>query len=427
MSEQIPEGWKKIKLGEVGKFSTSSVDKKSSIDEQEVFLLNYMDVYNHSILRGNYPFQRVTAPTKQISSSSVQQGDVFFTPSSETPDDVGHSAVFIGDKQNLVHSYHTVRFRPSSDVYLDDEFKSYAFKGAKTYEHFRIRATGSTRFTVSLPVFNDLEITIPPLPEQKKIASILTSVDEVIETTKKQIDKLQDLKKAMMNELLTKGIGHTEFKDSELGRIPKSWEVKKLESLINLLTDFEANGSFADVKANVKVYDHFEFAWYVRATDLENNTPLSKVKYVDELTYNFLRKTQLSDEEILIAKRGEIGKVYFYRNRGLPATAAPNTYLLRLNELCDPFYLFCYLTSTDGVKRLKQINASTTIGALYKNDVKSFKILVPSKEEQQQISKIILSFDDKLKNCEAKIAQTQALKKSLMQDLLTGKVRVQVN
>ena len=70
--------------------------------------------------------------------------------------------------------------------------------------------------------------SLPPLPEQKKIASILTSVDEVIETTQKQIDKLQDLKKATMNELLTKGIGHTEFKDSELGRIPKSWEGIKL-------------------------------------------------------------------------------------------------------------------------------------------------------------------------------------------------------
>ena len=70
-----------------------------------------------------------------------------------------------------------------------------------------------------------LQFNFPPLPEQKKIASILTSVDEVIENTQKQIDKLQDLKKATMNELLTKGIGHTEFKDSELGRIPKSWEV----------------------------------------------------------------------------------------------------------------------------------------------------------------------------------------------------------
>ena len=66
----------------------------------------------------------------------------------------------------------------------------------------------------------------PPLPEQQKIASILTSVDEVIEKTQTQINKLQDLKKATMNELLTRGIGHTEFKDSPVGRIPLSWEVK---------------------------------------------------------------------------------------------------------------------------------------------------------------------------------------------------------
>ena len=75
------------------------------------------------------------------------------------------------------------------------------------------------------------EIPIPPLSEQKKIASILTSVDEVIEKTQSQIDKLQDLKRGTMNELLTKGIGHTEFKDSELGRIPKGWRVKYLGAL----------------------------------------------------------------------------------------------------------------------------------------------------------------------------------------------------
>ena len=75
-----------------------------------------------------------------------------------------------------------------------------------------------------------VEIPSPPLPEQKKIASILTSVDEVIEKTESQIAKLQDLKTGMMQELLTKGIGpggvpHTEFKDSPVGRIPVGWEV----------------------------------------------------------------------------------------------------------------------------------------------------------------------------------------------------------
>ena len=231
MSEKVPEGWVKVQLGRIGTFSTSSVDKKINPNECEVSLLNYMDVYQNSELTASYPFQKVTAPDKQITSASVKNGDIFFTPSSETPDDIGHSTVFRGFLDNVVHSYHTIRFRAKSDQYLDDRFKGYAFKSHATYEYFRKRATGSTRFTVSLPIFNALEISIPPLPEQKKIASILTSVDEVIEKTQSQIDKLQDLKKGTMNELLTKGIDHTEFKDSVLGRIPKSWEIYELGKL----------------------------------------------------------------------------------------------------------------------------------------------------------------------------------------------------
>ena len=98
----------------------------------------------------------------------------------------------------------------------------------KVVEQFLQTMQGSAREFLTQKEFGKASIFVPPLPEQKKIASTLTSVDEVIETTQKQIDKLQDLKKATMNELLTKGIGHTEFKDSELGRIPKSWEVVNL-------------------------------------------------------------------------------------------------------------------------------------------------------------------------------------------------------
>ena len=85
-------------------------------------------------------------------------------------------------------------------------------------------------------LFN-LYIQILPLSEQKKISSILTSVDEVIESTQKQIDKLQNLKKGTTNKLLTKGVGHKEFKNSPLGRIPKSWEVKSLSQVCLKIQD----------------------------------------------------------------------------------------------------------------------------------------------------------------------------------------------
>jgi type I restriction enzyme S subunit len=222
-----------------------------------------------------------------------------------------------------------------------------------------------------------------------------------------------------MSELLTKGTDETEFKDSKLGRIPTNWEITSLNQNLELLTDFEANGSFADVKSNVRVFSEPNYAWYVRATDLEKKTPLSNVKYVDKETYEFLRKTTLIDKEVLIAKRGEIGKVYFFRNAGVPATAAPNTYVLRLKKSLDPFYLYCYLTSPFGNQRLKRINASTTIGALYKDDVKKFKLPTPPLPEQKKIASILTSVDEVIENTQKQIDKLQDLKKATMSELLT--------
>ena len=93
---------------------------------------------------------------------------------------------------------------------------------------FKLIAQGTTFEAVNGSDLKTFPVLLPPLPEQKKIASILTSVDAVIENTQKRINKLQDLKKGMMNELLTRGIGHTEFKDSPVGRIPVGWAVKRV-------------------------------------------------------------------------------------------------------------------------------------------------------------------------------------------------------
>src|SRR5690554_2405567 len=94
---------------------------------------------------------------------------------------------------------------------------------------------GSGQPNLSGQLIKTLNLPIPPLPEQQKIAAILSSVDDVIEKTRAQIDKLKDLKTGMMQELLTKGIGHTEFKDSPVGRIPRSWSVASLSELIGTM------------------------------------------------------------------------------------------------------------------------------------------------------------------------------------------------
>ena len=214
------------------------------------------------------------------------------------------------------------------------------------------------------------------------------------------------------------------YKQTELGIIPEDWEVKQIRDGLNLLTDFDANGSFADMAENVQTYNGGGYAWYVRATDLEQNTPLSDVKYVDEASYKFLKKSSLHGGEVLIAKRGDIGKVYLFQAKTTFATLAPNLYLLKLNEQVHSTYLYYYLKSINGQKALKDINASTSLGALYKEDVKNLYILYPPIAEQRAIAEALSDVDGLIAALDKKIVKKRLLKQGAMQQLLTGTKRL---
>lgn len=215
------------------------------------------------------------------------------------------------------------------------------------------------------------------------------------------------------------------YKQTELGIIPEDWEISAIRDSIELLTDFDANGSFADVATNVTTYDGDGYAWYVRATDLERNPPLSSLKYVDSISYRFLKKSSLYGSEILLTKRGEIGKVYRFKMRTKYATLAPNLYLLKFKEKINSTYLFYFLKSDLGNKQLRDINATTSLGALYKEDVKNVNILYPNIKEQQIIAEALSDVDALIAALDKKITKKRLIKQGAMQQLLTGIKRLQ--
>lgn len=197
-----------------------------------------------------------------------------------------------------------------------------------------------------------------------------------------------------------------------------TWNKLPLRNYLELLTDFEANGSFSDVKKNVTILDKPDYAWYVRATDLENQSEMESVKYVNKHSYEFLRKTKLYGGELLITKRGEIGKVYIFNPVDrLKATVAPNMYLLKMNEKAIPKFFYYYFSNFQGNQSLKRLNASSTIGALYKDDVKKLDVYIPAKDEQQKIANCLSSLDEVINAETEKLELLQDHKKGLLQQL----------
>ena len=280
---------------------------------------------------------------------------------------------------------------------------------------------GGTRAKLNQSDMRDITLLRPPPPEQQKIATILSTVDDVIEKTRAQIDKLKDLKTGMMQELLTKGIGpggvpHTEFKDSPVGRIPVGWKIVDYASVVRpVMPSFILND---DEEYSPVVVRRRHMGVETRETKLGS-------KILVKSQYRVVPGT------FLISKRqiyhGSCGLVPF--NIGDKAIISKEYLALETTDELDVRFLN-YFSYTNAFHQ--QIVRTT-----YDVDVEKFVfkdqwwmkelIPLPSRDEQNEISNILDSMASEISLKEKYLVQVESVKKAIMQDLLTGKVRVNVD
>ncbi|ESU31879.1 hypothetical protein G3A_14260 [Bacillus sp. 17376] len=200
--KEYPE-WQFKKLGEIGEFKTSSVDKVIKNSEEQVYLLNYMDVYNHKVVNiNNYrTLTKNSASSQQIVTNNLKKGDIIFTPSSETPEDIGHSIVIPTDLPNTVYSYHLIRFRPYKSAQLDIKYSHFFCNTDLVRKQIIKHATGSTRFTVSKENFSNILVPLPSKKEQQNIAEFLMLLDKQIKNEKERLTVLGVQKQAFMRNM----------------------------------------------------------------------------------------------------------------------------------------------------------------------------------------------------------------------------------
>ncbi|MCG8893134.1 hypothetical protein G1K73_05090 [Tenacibaculum finnmarkense] len=274
---------------------------------------------------------------------------------------------------------------------------------------------------LSLGQINNFNIPLPPLQEQQKIAEILSTVDAKISIIDEQISETQNLKKGLMQSLLSKGIGHTEFKKSALGEIPKSWEVAELSELTIVITKgtTPTTNGFSYLKNGVN---------FVKVESIHSNGTFipSKFAYVGNDCHNSFKRSQLYKDDILFTIAGALGRSAIVEKYILPANTNQAVAIIRLKNLDNKDYIFHYLRGNSIKKLIERINVSTAQANLSLGQINNFNIPLPPLKEQQKISEILNSVDEKLGVLSEKKSYYQNLKKGLMQQLLTGLVRVSV-
>ncbi|MCR5252882.1 MAG: restriction endonuclease subunit S [Treponema sp.] len=277
-----------------------------------------------------------------------------------------------------------------------------------------ITNTGSSIPQLTIPMIRDYLIPIPPLEEQKRIVTVLDKKFAQIETLKTAAEKnLQNTKQLFQAEL-EKAFSNSDFDRCLLGDI------------ITVLTDFNANGGYAKLDSNVRMYDEPNYAVMIRTTDLERNDFNHGVKYVDKNAYDMLSKSTLFGNEIIMNKIGSAGKIYLMPCLNRPATLARNAFLIRLKETVDVRFIFLYLSSPEGTAAImKHVHGAVT-KTITKDEVRSIIVPLPPLEEQKRIVAHLDSLSEKVHQLEEiytkQLADCDELKQSLLQKAFEGEL-----
>tara|TARA_E500000318_G_scaffold20871_1_gene21393 strand:- start:6945 stop:7781 length:837 start_codon:yes stop_codon:yes gene_type:complete len=278
-----------------------------------------------------------------------------------------------------------------------------------------------------MPDFKKLAILLPPLPEQQKIARILSSVDEAIQATEAVIEQTKKVKQGVMNQLLTKGIGHTRFKQTEIGEIPEGWEVMKLaDTALRERSSFVIGPFGSDLVAtdyrNIGVPVIF-----VRDVKAEKINWVSGV-YLDANKANELKAHSVKGGDVVITKMGlPPGIAARYPDYLPEGIVTADIIRLRPDQSkYDSHFLSCMLNGAYGRLQVKSITGGQTRPKLTLRDFKALSFPLPPLEEQQEISGAIGRIDCAIDCAIEEKSTLMRMKAALMADLMTGRKRVTV-
>ena len=196
------EPWKKVKLGDIGDtYNGLSGKNKDDFEYGNAQFIPYINVFSNERIDTNNLGCVQIKPNEQ--QNTVKYGDIFFTVSSETPDEVGMASVLLEHLDNTYLNSFCFGYRLNNFSTLNPFFAAYLFRTEHFRNYMSVLAQGSTRFNISKKEVMKLKIDLPTIEEQTAIAEVLTAADREIELAKEKLERLRRQKRGLMQQLLT--------------------------------------------------------------------------------------------------------------------------------------------------------------------------------------------------------------------------------
>lgn len=409
---RIPQNWEVKKVIELFEVETGTTPSTKHEEYWDGGYINWITPSDMSKLRGRIHIQD---SGRKITERGLRESNLTLLPtgaiivSSRAP--VGYIAV---TKREATFNQGCKGLIPKKGNEIYSEFYAYYFLNKKI--ELENLSGGSTFKELSKERLENFCVPFPPLLEQKNIAEILLTVDQGIEKVDEAIKKTQRLKNGLMQELLTKGIGHKEFKDTEVGRIPKDWELRKLGEIGKL-----ERGKFAYRPRNDPRFYGGKFP-FIQTGDIGGANGIIKT-YSQTLNEEGFKISKLFKKgTIVISIAGNIGDVGILNfDSCFPDSIVG---IKGDSEEANNLFLMYLLQKSKG--ELDSIAPRSTQKNINLGILEAFKLPLPSLPEQKKIAEILSGVDERLELLRRRKERLEKIKRGLMNDLLTGNKRVRL-
>lgn len=402
VQKNVPLGWKQVTLGHLFDFKNGLNSEKENFGHGIRFI-NIMEILkNDSLVAENIP-GRINVDAKRSKENIVEYGDVLFNRTSETPDEVGMTSVYL-DTEPVVFGGFVIRAKPKSKE-LKDLFKKYCFSSEQFRKEVIKQGQGVVRGNIGQNNLRVIPFLLPPGNEQIRIVSVLETWNQVIEKIEEKIAIKKQIKRGLMQELLTgktRLSGFTEkWRIYGLGEILKERNERDIESEnLQLYSLTIVNGVCPKSER------------YNRSFLVKSDEKVYKKTYKDDIVYNPAN-----------LRFGAIAR----NNNDNPVLLSPiyQTLYVKDKTSFDIDFIGQLLTWERQVRRMSSYAEGTLIERM-EVKIDSFKVIqidLPNFEEQKAISSVLITADKEIKNLEFKLKNLKEQKRYLLNNLITGIIR----
>lgn len=397
---EFKEDWMLTKIENHFEFK-NGLNKEKEYFGRGIPILNFMDVYKLNSIRLDNIKGLVDLNSSEIERYSANKGDVFFTRTSETINDIGMSATLIEEIPNCVFSGFVLRARPKTNAF-DSVFTSYLFSTNAVRKEIVTKSSMTTRALTSGTLLNKVTFKFPSNKnEQTKIANFLTAVDKRIELLNRKKEQLEQYKKGVMQQIFSQQI---RFKDDDGKEFPK-WEEKRLGELtFKVGKKNKENIPFPVYSINNKEGFLPQSEQFDGIDSTQRGFDISMYKIIEKNTFAY------NPARINVGSIGFSGE--------LENIIISSLYVcFKTNEKLNDHFLLQYLSTYNFNKSvLRNVEGGVRDYLFYEN-FSNIKMPLPSKIEQQKITKFLVAIDKKIKQVSRQLDQNRHWKKGLLQKM----------